>query len=734
VWKLTAVRRLVVVVLLAGLWLVAGGTAAPAHAVLRSSDPADGASVARAPRQVTLTFTERPEPRLSTVQVLDADGRPVQAGKAAPVAGQPFQLQVPLGALGEGTYAVAWRTVSRDDGHVSGGSFAFGVGVAAPTGGPQGASVPAATTPAPSPLATAGRWLLYCGLALLVGAAATGLAVYDRRLPPGARPLLWAGASLAVVGLAARVAAEKAAVGASLGDLVASDTGRNLAWLTAGVLASATAAGLLAARIRQPDRPHRATMADNRHARPGDGVGRGWLAAVGLTAAAAMGLQVLAGHAAAPSTLRPVNLLAQWLHLLAAGVWAGGLVGLLAGLLRHPHQAPQSDTTTADGAVDRVQAVLRFSRLALPVVGVLAATGLDRALGLAGGWSGLTRTSFGRILDLKLLLFAGLLALAARNRYRLLPALAGPAGRLSTLRRSVTAEIALVAAVLLAAALLTQLPPGKFALAGTARPSPPANVQVQGSDVTTSVRLALTATPGTAGPNRFVAKISDYDSGQAFPAQRVALRFSLPDRPEISGATLELAQATDGSWQATGSQLSIDGRWTITALVQGPSVALTVPLQLRTRAVEPKVSVSKAPGQPDLYIITAPNGDSVQAYVDPGRPGANTVHFTFFTKAGSEQPIGGANATMTSSLGKKQTIDLQLLTAGHFAANLNLPAGPVSFTINATPAEGPPITASSPSRSSDRRGHAPPAQQHPHHPPDPGRPDRRAPGRLLKYR
>jgi putative copper export protein len=565
--------------------------------------------------------------------------------------------------------------------------------VAAPSGGQQGTSVPAATTPPPSPLATAGRWLLYCGLALLLGAAASGLVVYDRRLLAGARPLLVVGAGLSVVGVVARVAAERAAVGASLADLVASDTGRNLAWLAAGVLANATAAGLLAARLQQPDDPDRAAMADTRQARPGGGVGRGWLAAVGLTAAAAMGLQVLAGHAAAPSGLRPVNLLAQWLHLLAAGLWAGGLVWLLAGLL--PRQAPPAATTTADATPDRVQAVIRFSRLALPVVGVLAASGLIRALDLAGGWSGLTETGFGRVLDLKALLFAGLLVLAARNRYRLLPALAGPQGRLGALRRSVTAEIGLVAAVLLAAALLTQLPPGKFALAtATARPRPPANVQVQASDVTTSVRLALTATPGTAGPNRFVAKVTDYDSGQPFPAQRVALRFSLPDRPEINGSTLDLTRASDGTWQARGSQLSIDGRWAITALVQGPGAALTVPLQLRTRTVEPQVTVSRAPGQPDLYTIRAPNGGSVQAYVDPGRRGPNTVHFTFFTSSGSEQPIDGANATMTTTTGTKQTIDLQRLTAGHFAANLNLPIGPASFAINATLAQGPPVTAS----------------------------------------
>jgi copper transport protein len=691
--ELTAVRRLVAVVLLASLWLLVSGTAAGAHALLQSSDPPDGASVDRAPQQLTLTFTERPERRLSTVQVLGSDGRPAAAGKAEPVAGQPQQLRVPLGALADGTYTVAWRVLSRDDGHVSGGTFAFGVGVPAPTHALQTTTgTVTSSTPAPTPLATTGRWLLYCGLALLLGAAATGLAVFDRRLPARARSLLLAGAGLAVTGLVARVAAERAAVGVSLGDLVASDTGQNLLMLADGVLASAFAAGLLATWISQPTAKDQTAMADSRQDRPG-AVGWGWLAAVGITAAATMATQALAGHAAAASTLRPLSLLVEWLHLLAAGIWAGGLVWLLAGLIGPTRLQESPETATVD-TVDRGQAVLRFSRLALPVVGVLAVTGLNRALDLAGGWAGLTRTGFGRVLDLKLLLFAGLLLLAARNRYRLLPALAGPAGRLDALRRSVTGEIALVAAVLMAAALLTQLPPGKFTLAtATARPRPPANIQVRGSDATTSVRLALTATPGTAGANQFTAKVSDYDNGQPYSAQRVTLRFALPDRPEISSATLELARADDDSWQANGRQLSIDGRWRITALVQGPGAALTVPLELRTRTAEPTATASKTPAQPQLHTINAPNGGSVRAYVDPGRAGPNTVHFSFFTKTGSEQPIDGANATMTSPSGQQQKIDLQLLTASHFAANLNLPTGQASFTINATPQNGPPITA-----------------------------------------
>ena len=427
---------------------------------------------------------------------------------------------------------------------------------------------------------------------------------------------------------------------------------------------------------------------------PSGGVGRGWLAAVGLTAAAAMGLQVLAGHAAAASALRSVNLLAQWLHLLAAGVWAGGLVWLLAGLLSQPPQAIPTRGDHQAATVDRVQAVIRFSRLALPVVGVLAATGLNRALDLAGGWSGLARTGFGRVLDLKLLLFGGLLVLAARNRYRLLPTLTGPAARLGALRRSVTGEIALVAAVLLAAALLTQLPPGKFAL-----PPPPDPAHRPTSRSKAATRPPRSASPSPPppappAPTRSPPRSPTTTAASPTPPNASPCALALRGRPEISGATLELARANDGSWQATGSQLSIDGRWDITALVQGPGAAVTVPLQLRTRTAEPKVTLSTAPGQPDLYTITAPSGASVQAYVDPGRPGANTAHFTFFTKGGSEQPIEGANATMTTPLGQETEHRAAVAHRQPFRRQPQPPGGIGDLHHQRHPREGPPITAS----------------------------------------
>jgi copper transport protein len=668
-WRVRRARlaRLAALTLLAVAWLVATGPAAGAHALLRSSDPADGTSVDKAPSRVVMVFTERPEPRLSGAQLLDSDGRPVATGKVEAVPGKPLELVLPLRGLPDGTYTVTWRVVSRDDGHVTGGAFAFGVGVAAPA---AGSATPAAGsgTPSPSVLPTAGRLALYCGLVLLLGAAVSGLLVDRGRLQGPVSVLLGVGAGLAVVGMVARVAAERSAVRASLGELLATGAGRSLIWLAAGVVATVAASAAVAARPAARRR----------------------LLLLGAAAAVTMLLEVMAGHAATPSSLRPLNVLAQWLHIAAVGAWAGGLAWLLASLLgREPSGEPG-----ADALVSRGEAVRRFSTLALPTVVVIAVTGVARALDLAGGWHGLLDTSFGRVLDVKTLLFLAVLGLAALNRYRLVPALSGAAGKLGAIRRSVAGEAALAVLVLLAAALLTQLPPGKFALAQQARQAIPNNVEVQGSDFTTSVRLALTVTPGTPGPNTFTAKVSDYDDQAAFPATRVALRFSLRDRPEVAGNTLELAKGGDGLWRGRGSQLSIQGRWVIIGLVEGSGSAYTVPLDLQTRGSEPRVTVSRAPGQPDLYTITLPTGGTLQAYVDPGKAGANTVHFTFFTAGGDEQTIDAAHARMTTPSGASQTLRLLRLSDGHFAANADLGAGRSTFAINATTNRGVPVDAS----------------------------------------
>jgi copper transport protein len=659
--------RVVLAALLALLWLAAAGTPAGAHALLRESDPAAGSSLDRAPSQVLLTFTERPEPRLSSIHVLDSGGRQVERGQAAPVKGSPLEFAVGLGDLDDGTYTVSWRVVSRDDGHVTDGSFAYAVAVPAPSATPQAQAAPQGATPSPSPASAVARWALYAGLTLLVGGAVFGLAVSGRVLPAGARVLLAVAAGLTVAGGAARFFAEQARIDAPLDTLLHSSTGEGLLRLVAGVVVTAVATWFLAAGSGRPADP---APGSDTASQPVT-VDTWRLVLVGVAAGITMLLHILVGHAAGPSPLRTVNLLVQWLHLLAVGVWIGGLVWLLAGL--RGQERPE-----------QVTIAMRFSKLAAPVLGLVAVTGLSRALHLAGGWQGLLDSSYGRFLDVKVALFFGLLLLGALNRYRVLPAMAGGVRRLDWLRRNVRGEVALAACILAITAVLSQLPPGKFVVEqAAAKPPAPPSLQVEGSDFATSVRIALTVSPGTPGPNAFTAKVTDYDSGEDWPATRVSLRFTPDGQPDIGPSTLELTRAGGGLWRGQGSQLSIAGKWAVVGLVEGSGPAVTVPMELETRAAPQPVKVSEAPGQPTLYTVTLATGGSLQGYVDPGQPGPNTVHFTYFNQAGGEQPTDKARARMTTS-GGSEALTLIRLGAGHFAANIDLEPGRVSFVIDAT--------------------------------------------------
>src|SRR5215207_7068649 len=623
---------------LAGLWLLATGPAAAAHGVLESSEPAGGSSLERAPAAVTLRFSERPDPRLSTVRVLDSGGRAVAGGPARPVAGRPLELRVPLAGLPAGGYTVTWRIVSAVDGHRTDGVFGFGVGAA---GAPQLAAsqtvAESRTGPTLSPLAVAGRWAWYWGLTLLVGAAATGL--------PGL--LLGSALAAAAAGLVAMTAAATTAAAVPVRDLLASTPGHCLLWRAATLAAALAAtwwllsrrtpaASLLAPGTPDPTRatpdpamslamvPATAAVAPrsisppmpephpvvpgapepqevipgppNREGSPtpergapvvhsplADAVAtavparRGSLVALGLAGGAGMLAHALAGHAAAPSSLRVLNLVAQWTHLLAVGVWIGGLVWLLAALWMRV--APWSTR----------QVVVRFSKLAGISLAVVVVTGVARSVDELGGWGRLVDSGFGRALDLKLALFAGLVVLGARNHYRLVPLFrTGARRRAATrLRRSVGAELGLAAGVLAAAALLSQLAPG--APVGAVRPGPsiaPA-LETSGADWATTVRVTLTVTPGAAGPNRFSATVADFDSGSVLPAERVELTGTPESHPEVGTARLELAEAPDGRWLGQGRLLSLAGRWSLTATIQRPSGGITVPLAVDVPAPDP---------------------------------------------------------------------------------------------------------------------------------------------------
>jgi hypothetical protein len=100
---------------------------ASAHAFLDHAEPPVGSTMQKAPRSLSLWFTEAIEPAFSTVTVTDAQGHSVTAGKAQVDPHDRKLMHVPVRALGPGSYRVDWHVLSVDT-HRTQGNYNLTVG------------------------------------------------------------------------------------------------------------------------------------------------------------------------------------------------------------------------------------------------------------------------------------------------------------------------------------------------------------------------------------------------------------------------------------------------------------------------------------------------------------------------------------------------------------------------------------------------------------------------------
>lgn len=149
---------------------------------------------------------------------------------------------------------------------------------------------------------------------------------------------------------------------------------------------------------------------------------------------------------------------ADGVHLLSAGAWLGGLLAL-ALVLTPSFASPASDPTVTESIL------LRFSGMGYVAVALLVASGTVNSWYLVGSFAGLVETAYGQLLLVKLCLFTGMLALAASNRFWLVPALmrksetARRRDSLTWLRRHVLGEEALGLIVILIVSALGTMEP-----------------------------------------------------------------------------------------------------------------------------------------------------------------------------------------------------------------------------------------------------------------------------------
>lgn len=376
----------------AALAVLVPAAPASAHAVLLRTDPGSGAIVQDTPRQVTLTFNE-------PVQLVPADIG-VVAPTGAKVGGTPTLthdgtvLAIPLQEnLPKGTFLVTYRIISADSHPVAGG-FSFSIGAPSKTAPAATGGTGASENGVVGVVLPVMRYLGYAGVTLAVGAALVLMSLWPKRLPRrgparlmGLGVLLVAVSTLAEFYLQVPYSTGGSLTAVTYHDLVQVMNSR-FGW---GHLARLI---LLAAAV-----PLLAVLGARRRNRLGTGE------RIALAAMAVLGVGTW-GYGGHPST-SPVpwlTVLSDAVHLGAIAAWLGGLLMLVCFLL--PRAAPRE-----------LAAVLPvWSRWATIAVSVLAAAGIVQACLQLGTPSALVDTWYGRLIIVKVVAFAAILAVASYSR------------------------------------------------------------------------------------------------------------------------------------------------------------------------------------------------------------------------------------------------------------------------------------------------------------------------------
>ena len=83
------------------------------------------------PSKITISFSERPDPKASYIQVLDSNNQRVDNNDFKVTGqqhGREAEVTLNMNKLTDGVYTVSWLTLSADDGHIAKGSYVFGIG------------------------------------------------------------------------------------------------------------------------------------------------------------------------------------------------------------------------------------------------------------------------------------------------------------------------------------------------------------------------------------------------------------------------------------------------------------------------------------------------------------------------------------------------------------------------------------------------------------------------------
>ncbi len=591
---------------------------AQAHALLVRADPPPNAALSQPPAAIEFWFSEPLEETFTGARILRADGTAIPTGTPVFDPADPTHLTLPLEKIEPGFYTVVWQTLSSVDGHEWVGSFPLTILNADGTR-PAGSGVAVADDRVDRlpPLSDAlFRWLSLLGAALLVGPILIRwlFPLSTARKEDSAGEIvvrtLEATALAGVIGLIAGgwlqlllQALRLGGIGEFLELLLATRPGR-LVLMRQTLLAGAIPllirngwADILFPTAIPSGRVRRIAASAFMLYLGLCGLGLGgtlyygpnaWIFVVAimvvssgwsdflfsgertwerafpqrtwatlLTGAALLTFSASSHAAAARGSGWAI--VADLVHLIAAAVWAGGLLFLALLLLRIRRLPAVPDP---DGLIRLLR---RYSLSAQGAVFALALTGLFSSFVQLPTLRSLLSTTYGQVLLIKLGIVAAIMALAFLNNRAVQQAAetVSQARKMSYFVRRVAVEAGMAVVLLVSVAVLVQTPPPIASPATQAAASLPFNEMTYESDLAIHVQV----TPNQVGHNRYRVHLSHPDASEIGEVQLVRLFFEHASG-QMGQARLDLAEMGGDVFGAEGAFLNRDGEWNVSVYVR----------------------------------------------------------------------------------------------------------------------------------------------------------------------
>ena len=503
-------------------------TVSSAHAYIKKSTPLENETVKKAPTKVTIKFDESIQPAFNSIKVFDSNGNRVDQKNGRIDSKQPSILKTGLKKnLPNGAYRVKWKVVSSD-GHPVEGVIPFQIGDEG-----DSTSIHKETsgyTPKADLIVI--RWLQYISNACYVGLIFFYMLIMPRKLrelelvDKKFRKIISASLTLLFLSILLSLPLQATIESGfpwsevfsfSLLENILNNTSFGHSWLMQ--IAILMTLALLTSFIGLAESTKRIIL---------------WVCfCLGI---ALLYTKSLTSHAA--SQTKPLMTIAMdFLHLSAASIWIGSLIGFVALLsLRKDAELKQ----------DYLTMIKKFSKWGLILVLLLTFTGIYGSLLYIPTLSALVQTNYGQVLIWKISIFLLMVLLAAVNFLK------GNKGTAKGLGATLKGELFIGLMILILSVVLTNLP--------TAIQSPGPFIET--NKVNQGVQVSLRATPNIIGVNLFEVTLKDKAGKPIKDIEQLHLTFTMLEM-DMGKEQVSLAKTADGKYEVKGLHFSMAGKWNV---------------------------------------------------------------------------------------------------------------------------------------------------------------------------